>query len=82
MSLFAEQKQTHRLRKTYGYQKGQVTGRRDELRVWNWHMQTEVSGITGQHGPAVQHRTLHPIFHDKSVWGKKLKVYGWVYVYN
>ena len=26
MNLFAEQKQTHRLRKTYGYQRGQVVG--------------------------------------------------------
>ena len=26
MNLFAEQEQTHRLRKTYGYQRGQVEG--------------------------------------------------------
>ena len=26
MNLFAEQKQTHRLWKTYGYQRGQVGG--------------------------------------------------------
>ena len=34
MNLFAEQKETHRLWKTYGYQRGQVGGR-DGLGVWD-----------------------------------------------
>ena len=35
MNLFAEQKQTHKLRKQiYGYQRGQVRGR-DGLGVWD-----------------------------------------------
>ena len=37
MSLFTEQKQTHRYRKkTYGYQRGKLgEGRRDKLGVWD-----------------------------------------------
>ena len=30
------------------YQRGQVGGGRDELGGWDWHMYTEVYGITGQ----------------------------------
>ena len=26
---------------------------RDGLRIWDWHMHTEMYGITGQQGPAV-----------------------------
>ena len=29
---------------------------------WDWHVHTEVCGMTGQWGPAVEHRELHPIF--------------------
>ena len=52
MNLFAEQKQTHRLSKTYGYQRGKGAVW-DELGVWDWHMHTKVYGMTGQQGPAV-----------------------------
>ena len=53
MNLFAEQTETHRLCKTYGYQRGQVVRGRDGLGVWDWHMRTVVYGKTGQRGPAV-----------------------------
>ena len=46
MNSSAEEKQTHGLWKTYGYQRGQVGG-------WDWHTYTEVRGTTGQWGPAV-----------------------------
>ena len=49
MNLFAEWKQTHRVGKTCGYQRGQV----GSGRIWDWHMHTEVYGMTGQPGPAV-----------------------------
>ena len=58
MNLFAEQ--THKLWKTYGYQRGQVRGR-DGLGVWDWHLHTEMYGMTGQQGPAVQQRELYPV---------------------
>ena len=57
MNLFTKQKQTHRLWKTYGYPMGQVGDRRDGLGVWDWHMHTEVYGMIGQQGPAVEQRT-------------------------
>ena len=52
VNLFAEQKQTHRLWKTYDYQREQV------VRVdWGFgtgiHVHTEIYGMTGQQGPAV-----------------------------
>ena len=34
MNLFTKQKQTHRLRKTYGYPKGNMR-MRDKLGVWD-----------------------------------------------
>ena len=34
---------------------------RDGLGVWDWHMHTKAYGMTGQWGPAVQHRELYPI---------------------
>ena len=34
-NLFAEQKQTHRLWKTYGYQRGQAEGREGWTGVWD-----------------------------------------------
>ena len=36
----------------YENQMGQVEGR-DGLGVWDWHLHTEVYGMTGQRGPAV-----------------------------
>ena len=51
MNLFAEQKQTHRLKKTYGYQKGQVWGRDGRM---DWGFGTGYAyGMTGQQGPAL-----------------------------
>ena len=35
MNLFAEQILTHRLGKSYGFQKRQIGGRGDILRVWD-----------------------------------------------
>ena len=37
-------------------------GGRDGLGVWNWHMHTEVYGMTGHRRPAIQHRELCPVF--------------------
>ena len=51
--------------------KGDRYGRRDGLGVWEWHMHTEVYGMTGQQGPAVQHRELYPIFSD-NLYGKRI----------
>ena len=39
-----------------------VTKGKDELQLWDWHMHTEVHGMTGQQGLAVQHREFYPIF--------------------
>ena len=33
--------------------KGTGGGGRDGLGVWDWHMHTEVYGMTGQQGPAI-----------------------------
>ena len=40
--------------------RGQVGG--FGLGVWHWHMHTEVFGIIGQWGPAVEHKELYPIW--------------------
>ena len=34
----------------------------DRLGVWDWHMHTEVYGMTGQWGPATEPREPHPLF--------------------
>ena len=47
-NLFAEQ--THRLKKLIVTRGDRWGGGRDGLEVWNWHMQTEVYGMTGQQG--------------------------------
>ena len=39
--------------------------------LWDWHMHTEVSGVTGQWGPAEQHREFYPIFRD-NLCGKRI----------
>ena len=36
----------------------------DGLGIWDWHLHTVVYGMTGQQGPAVQHREHYPIFCD------------------
>ena len=48
INLFAEKKQTHRVWKTYGYQRDQVGGGRDGLGIWDWHMYNEVYRIINQ----------------------------------
>ena len=48
--LLVEQKQIHRLLKTYGYQRGQVGVGKDGLAALGWHMHTEVNGMIGQQG--------------------------------
>ena len=37
---------------------------RARLGVWDWHMHTEVYGMTGQQGPAIWHREFYPAFFD------------------
>ena len=46
-------------------------GGRGGLGVWHWCMRTEVHGMTGQQGPAVQHREPYPIFYD-GLYGKRI----------
>jgi len=49
---------------------GGPAGGGDGLAVWDWHMHTEVFGMTGQWGPAVWLRELYSIFHD-NLCGKR-----------
>ena len=44
--------------------KGTAGEERDGLGVWDWHMHTELYGMIGQQGPAVEHREPYPIFCD------------------
>ena len=54
MNLFTKQEQTHRLREwTYGYKEVRV-GRRDRLRVWDWHVYTAIFKIDNQQGPTIK----------------------------
>ena len=46
---------------------------RDRLGVQDWHMHTEVYGMTGQEAPAIQHRELYLIFCD-NFCGKRTDV--------
>ena len=46
-------------------------GGMDGLGAWDWHMHTEVYGMIGQRGPAIQHKELYPIFHD-NLCGKRI----------
>ena len=50
--------------------------------VWDGHTHTELYGMVGQQGPAVQHRELSPIFYDHSHGKKNLKKNGCLYMYN
>ena len=52
------------------------------LGVWDQHMYTEAYGMTGQRGPAVQHRKLNPIFCDNLYGKRNLKKNGCVSMYN
>ena len=64
MNLFAEQKQTHRLKNLW-LPKGTGGGwGRDGLGVWDWHMHHEVFGMIAQTGLAVKHREPYPVFCD------------------
>ena len=58
LNLCAEQKQAHRLGKTWR-PKGTGPGADG---VWDGHRRPEVYGVTGQRGPAVEHRELYPVF--------------------
>ena len=62
MNLFPEQKQTQTLKHLW-LPKGTGWGK-DGLRIWDWHMHTEVYAMIGQLGPPVQHRELYLIFCD------------------
>ena len=54
MILFTKQKQTHRHRQqTYGYQRGKMRRRRDELGVWDYRIHTTVEQMCKQQGPTV-----------------------------
>ena len=44
----------------------------DGLGVWDWHLHTVVYGMTGQRGPAVEHRELCPISQDH-LCGKRIR---------
>ena len=46
------------------FPKGAGRGREGWGGLWEWHMRTEFCGMTGQQGPAVQHREPHPVFCD------------------
>ena len=46
-------------------------GGMDGLGAWDWHMHTEVYGMIGRWGPAIQHKELYPIFHD-NLCGKRI----------
>ena len=63
MNLFAEQKYSQALTKE-GWTGAQ-----------NWHIHTDVYGMIGQWGPAVQHREFHPIFCDnlcgRRIWKRR-----------
>ena len=52
-------------------------GSRNGLGIWDWYRHTEVYGMIGQWGPAVEHRELYPIF-----WEKNLKENQGVHMYN
>ena len=41
------------------------------LRVWNWHMKTEVYGMIDHWGPAVMNEELYAIFYD-NLCGKRI----------
>ena len=71
MKLFAEQKQTHRLQKPYGYQRHRWGSGRDGLGFGDGHIHTEVYGMIGQWEPAVQHKELYPVFCD-NLCGKRI----------
>ena len=44
--------------------KGDKWGWGDGQEVWDWHVHTEVYGMTGQQVPAVGQGELYPIFCD------------------
>ena len=67
-NLFAKHKQTHRLHKTKLLAtKGDRWGKEQ----WDWHMHTELYGMTGQGGPTIQHWELYPIYSD-DLYGKNI----------
>ena len=71
MNLFSEWKQTHRLRKTYVYQREQVRREGGWTGVWDWHMHTEFHRMIVQWELAVYHRELYLIFCD-NLCGKRI----------
>ena len=53
MNLFTKQKQTYRcLKRTYGYQRGNVVGR-DKSEAWDEHTHTTIYKIDNQQGHTV-----------------------------
>ena len=53
---------------------------RDGQGLWDWHMYTDVYGMMGQRGPAVQHRKLPSILW-LSMWEKNRREWICVYVW-
>ena len=83
MNLFAEQKQTHGLRKTEGYQRGQVgrgVGGLD-LGFWIGICALNYMERLANMGPAVLHRKLYPVFCD-NLCRKIIRENGYVYIYD
>ena len=64
--------QSHRLWKTYAYQRGQVGVVEEWTGGFELTYAHKVYRMTGQWGPAVQHRDLYPIFCNnlcrKRIW--------------
>ena len=68
------------LKTNLGLPKGTGWGGEEWTGVWDWHMNIVVYGMTGQQGPAIQHRELYSVFCDKSIREKNLEKEG-IYVY-
>ena len=77
MNFFAEEIDSRTLKNLWIRKGTGGGGGRDGLGAWDWHMHTEVYGMIGQWGPAIQHKELYPIFHDnlcgKRIW-KRINV--------
>ena len=52
-------------------------GGKDGLEVWNCYTHTELYGMIGQRGPAIQHKYFYPVFCD-NLCGKRIRENGYV----
>ena len=69
--MYKTETDTETLKTNLWLQKGTGGQGRDGLGVWDWHMYTEVHGMDGRQGPAVEHREFYPIFFD-NLYGKRI----------